>query len=87
MKQTKASRPTAMSRNRLKFLRLAEKRVNKAAKQLQLIGNLSNRTNYSYDEAEIEKIFSYIDSCVQSSRERFQTSDNGPTGSFTLTKD
>tara|TARA_B100000287_G_scaffold312272_1_gene295568 strand:- start:353 stop:616 length:264 start_codon:yes stop_codon:yes gene_type:complete len=87
MKQTKASRPSAMSRNRLKFLRLAEKRVNKVAKQLQLIGNLSNRTNYSYDETEVEKIFSYIEACVQSSRERFQSSDNGPTGAFSLTKD
>ena len=29
-------------------MRLAEKRVNKVAKQLLLIGNLSNKTNYAY---------------------------------------
>ena len=57
MKTPKASRPSTLSRNRLKFIRLAEKRINKVAKQLQLIGNLSNKTNYAYSDEEVEKMF------------------------------
>ena len=48
----------------------------------------SYRKDFKDDhETEEEKIFSYIEACVQSSRERFQSSDNGPTGAFSLTKD
>ena len=84
MKTPKASRPSALSRNRLKFIRLAEKRINKVAKQLQLIGNLSNKTNYAYADDEVEKMFTYIDSCVQSARERFKSTSTGPETVFTL---
>ena len=84
MKTPKASRPSALSRNRLKFIRLAEKRINKVAKQLQLIGNLSNKTNYAYSAEEVEKMFDYIDSCVHSARERFKSTDTGPKIMFTL---
>ena len=84
MKTPKASRPSALSRNRLKFIRLAEKRINKVAKQLQLIGNLSNKTNYAYADDEVEKMFTYIDSCVQSARKRFKSTGTGPETVFTL---
>ena len=84
MKTPKTSRPSALSRNRLKFIRLAEKRINKVAKQLHLIGNLSNKTNYAYNDEEVEKMFAYIDSCVQSARERFKTTSTGPRTLFTL---
>ena len=84
MKRPKASRPSTLSRNRLKFIRLAEKRINKVAKQLHLIGNLSNKTNYAYNDEEVEKMFAYIDSCVQSARERFKNTNTGPETVFTL---
>ena len=38
-----------------KFKELAEKRVNRAIKDLQLIGNLANKSNYSYTEADAKK--------------------------------
>ena len=84
MKTPKASRPSTLSRNRLKFIRLAEKRINKVAKQLHLIGNLSNKTNYAYNDEEVEKMFAYIDSCAKSARERFKTTSTGPETVFTL---
>ena len=84
MKTPKASRPSTLSRNRLKFIRLAEKRINKVAKQLHLIGNLSNKTNYAYNDKEVEKMFAYIDSCVKSARERFKNTSTGPETVFTL---
>ena len=53
-------------------MRLAEKRVNKVAKQLLLIGNLSNKTNYAYSTEEVDRIFMYIEECVMVARNRFQ---------------
>ena len=43
-------------KNRQKFIELAEKRVNRAIKNLRLIGNLSNRSNYTYTDEEAEII-------------------------------
>ena len=37
-----------MKKSRGKFVELAEKRVNKSIKDLRLIGNLANKTNYDY---------------------------------------
>lgn len=51
-----------------KFRRLAEARTNAARKQIQLIGNLSNTTTYSYDEIQIAKIFTYLDEELQKAR-------------------
>jgi ABC-type Fe3+-hydroxamate transport system substrate-binding protein len=46
-----------MSRDKTaKFIELANKRVNKAIKDLQLIGNLSNRQNYEYHDEQAKKI-------------------------------
>ena len=50
-----------MSRKRDKFVELAEKRVNNAIKQIQLIGNLSNTGNYEFQEADYQRIFRAID--------------------------
>ena len=36
-----------------KFKALAEKRVNNAIKQLQLIGNLSNTSSYEYTDEQV----------------------------------
>lgn len=65
-------------------MRLAEKRVNKVAKQLQLIGNLSNRTNYAYTPDEVARMFEHIEACVAAARERFAESPSGPAGPFHL---
>lgn len=49
----------AMSRedDRTKFVKLATARVSKALKDIQLIGNLSNRSNYDYTDDDVAKIF------------------------------
>lgn len=40
-----------------KFRELAEKRVNSALKNIQLIGNLSNTRAYEYKEEDVKKMF------------------------------
>ena len=42
--------------NAEKFVNLANKRVPKALKSLDLVGNLANTSNYSYTDEQISKI-------------------------------
>jgi hypothetical protein len=60
-----------MRDRRRKFVELAEARVGKALKQLQLIGNLSNRSAYDYTEADIRKMFLALQRELDSAKSRF----------------
>lgn len=57
--------------DRDKFVRLATKRVSKALKAMQLIGNLANRSNYDYTEADVHKIFRALHDELNSSKKKF----------------
>jgi hypothetical protein len=59
--------------DRDKFVRLANKRVNKAVNAIRLIGNLSNRSNYSFTEQDIEKIFRVLHAELKASKQRFES--------------
>ena len=65
-----------MSQKREKFVELAEKRVMRAIKDLRLIGNLSNKNNYSYNDADVLKIISALDLEVKALKSKF-SSDGG----------
>ena len=58
---------------REKFKTLAENRVNTILKNLQLIGNLSNRSNYEYSVADLNKIKSAIMREFKSMKDRFES--------------
>lgn len=73
-----------MSEKRAKFVRLAESRVNKALKELSLIGNLSNRSAYEYADDDIRKIFRALQDGVEKSKQRFSDATNQSPGSFKL---
>ncbi len=70
--------------NREKFIRLAEKRVNNAIKAINLIGNLSNKSNYSYSEADLDKIFSALNSEMKDCRAKFKNSVKDKKNNFSL---
>ncbi len=53
------------------FKRLANKRANQVLKGLSLLGNLSNRNNYSYSEKEVRAIFSAIEEELRLTKSRF----------------
>ena len=76
-----------VSRKREKFVELAEKRVNNAIKQIQLIGNLSNTGNYEFQEADYQKIFRAIDAEVRELKRRFTEAEVGSKGKFSLRGD
>ncbi len=62
---------TMAETDREKFVRLANKRVNNAIKAIELIGNLSNRSNYDYTQEDAEKIFLALNKELRTCRERF----------------
>ena len=67
-----------------KFVELANKRVNNAMKSIRLIGNLSNRSNYSYDNDDIKKIFSALQRELRDARRRFEEGSERGKGEFRL---
>jgi arginine repressor len=65
-----------VSKNRERFVRLAESRVTKAIRALRLVGNLSNKNNYSYTAEDAQKITSALERELRDLRRRFD--DHGP---------
>lgn len=54
------------------FVRLAEARTNKILRGIDLLGNLSNRSNYSYTDDDIKKIFRAISEKLSQANSKFQ---------------
>lgn len=71
-------------RKHMKFRELAEKRTNKALEAVRLIGNLSNRQTYVYEEAEVRKIVKALRDAVSEVEARFNTSTGRGGGEFKL---
>lgn len=54
-----------------KFLELAEGRTNKALLAIGRIGNLSNRSLYEWDDAEVRKVIKALKDAVTEVENRF----------------
>lgn len=67
-----------------KFRELAEKRTNKALEAVRLIGNLSNRQTYVYEDAEVRKIVKALRDAVSEIEARFGRSTGRSGGEFKL---
>lgn len=61
-----------MSNKAANFERLAQRRVTEAIKKIRLIGNLSNRNNYDYEEQHVEQIIEALDGELKILRNRFK---------------
>jgi hypothetical protein len=66
-------------KTREKFKTLASKRVSNAGRMITNIGNLSNKSNYSYEEKDVKKIFGYLKRKLKEAEDRF--TQNGSKGS------
>lgn len=74
-----------MSEARDKFIRLAEARTQKAIDAIGLIGNLSNPTNYSYTDKDVDQIFRSLSDALKDARSRFKaTAARDRTSTFRL---
>ena len=58
---------------RARFKRIAEKRTNRILNDIRLLGNTGNKTLYNYEQADVDKIFSIIDTKLTETRSKFKT--------------
>ena len=65
-----------VNKKREMFLELANKRMTNALHQIELVGNLSNRSAYEYDKKDAAKIIKVLEESVADVKRRF----NSPTG-------
>lgn len=61
---------------RQKFQRLAEARTNRIIEQLDILGNLSNKSNYEYTPEEVNKIFRSIERALRRVERQFEDSND-----------
>ena len=65
-----------METKRERFVRIAEARTNKIIDRLRLLGNCSNKGNYDYSEADVQKIFGTIERELKAAKIKFTTVDS-----------
>ena len=69
---------------RKKFVELAEARVNRAIKDIRLIGNLANRSAYEYSEEDVRKVFRALSREIDAAKSRFTGDTGGRDSDFKL---
>jgi len=73
-----------VTQRRERFVRLGEARVSKAMKSIRVIGNLSNRSNYEYSDADVRKIVKALQLELSALEARFQQSGKKSQPEFKL---
>ena len=66
------------------FRRIAETRTNKIIKDIELLGNLSNKYYYEYTPKQIDLIFNAIQDELDSQREKFVETSQSSKKKFRL---
>lgn len=61
---------------REKFIRLAESRMDNTLKNIELLSNLANTSNYEYTQADIDKMIKALKSAVSDLEKSFSHSSN-----------
>ena len=85
MAENKEATQSTKGINRERFVRIAEKRVNKILDSIDSLANCSNKKNYEYNEQDVRKIFTEIERKLKDARAFFQDSNQTKT-SFRLEK-
>lgn len=67
-----------------KFIELANKRVNKTLKDIQLVGNLANKQNYEYTELQAKQIIKALQQELDDVKHAFSNSNTSNKKSFVL---
>jgi hypothetical protein len=62
-----------MKNKRDRFIKVASYRTKQALKYIRLISNCSNRNNYEYSDAELNKIFSALDKELRMTKLKFKS--------------
>lgn len=67
-----------------KFVELANKRVNRAIKDLKLVANLSNRQNYEFTDEQARKIVKALQQEVELVKQSFLSNEENNQTIFKL---
>ena len=70
--------------DRMKFVELAEKRVTRSLKDIKLLGNLSNRSNYSYTDKDVTAIYRALKKAIDDMKAKFDSKGAGEDEIFKL---
>jgi hypothetical protein len=73
-----------MRDKRKKFVELAQARVNRAIKDVRLIGNLANKSSYEYSEEDTKRIFRALQRELEAAKSRFTGEGGGKDSEFKL---
>ena len=73
-----------MRDKRQRFVQLAEARVTRAIKDIRLIGNLSNRSAYTYSDDDVRRIFRALHRELDSAKAKFGGEGGGKDEGFRL---
>ena len=65
-----------METKRDRFVRIVEARTNKIISMIRLLGNCSNKSNYDYTDADVQKVFSAIEKELKLARIKFSANDS-----------
>lgn len=76
-------KPTTRDK-RAKFIELANKRVSRAIKDLELVGNLANKRNYEYDSEQARKIVKALQNQLDLVKNGFSSGCSGKPTTFEL---
>jgi len=74
----------AREKDRKKFVELAQKRVTRALKDIKLIGNLSNRSNYTYTDEDARTIYKALQTALAELKNRFDRKGDDSDVQFKL---
>lgn len=73
-----------METKRDRFVRLAEARTNKTIEMIRLIGNLANKNNYDYTDADVQKIFGAIEKELKAAKTKYKYVGSNTNDTFKL---
>jgi len=75
-----------MSAKRDNFIRLAEARVTRAIDAMRVIGNLSNRSNYEYNDEDVKTIINTLQTELNALKAQFKSRPGMSAQGFRLKK-
>lgn len=67
-----------------KFIELANKRVSRAIKDIQLVGNLANKQNYEFTEEQAKKIVKALQQEIDALKQSFLSTGEAGRSEFRL---
>ncbi|MDZ8275712.1 hypothetical protein R2Q81_07080 [Microbacterium aquimaris] len=76
-----------MRDRRERFVALAEARTDKALNAIRLLGNLSNRSNYEFTDADVSQIIRALEAEVRAVKARFSDASAGRERTFRLERE